>query len=53
MVICNYCGKEKLEMDMNSEDKCKICWLKKETEFYVKRNRKAWTTYYKNKLLAA
>ena len=49
MVICNYCGKEKLEMDMNSKDKCKICWIKKETKFYLERNKKAWTTYYKNR----
>ena len=53
MSYCKYCGKEKLEMDMNSEDKCKICWLKKETKFYVERNKKAWTTYYKNRELAA
>ena len=52
MVICNYCGQEKLEMDMNSEDKCKICWLKKEMKKYGSAQSKAWNTR-RNKLLAA
>ena len=52
MVMCKYCGEEKLEMDMNSEDKCKICWLRKEMLKYGKAQSKAWNTR-KNKLITA
>ena len=53
MVICNYCGKEKLEMDMNTEDLCKNCWVKKLDKKRREAAMKGWITYRKNRELAA
>ena len=48
MPKCNNCLEEKLEMDMNSRDLCKDCWLKKYNKKTHITNIKAWKTRREN-----
>lgn len=51
MPKCKECDKEKLEMDMNNRDLCKLCWVKKENVKYNKAGRESWKTRRKNREL--